>query len=226
MKFKFYKSAEDIADDMEKKFKSHVYNKRNKNTLVPGVFENPCSDAAIDSFNNSVSSDFEGAVCESIGDDRGRLIDVYAISSDICGRYPDISEDDALVCAVYYSLVDHKYRSDLREMDRSAIIRKINMAKSGNYQDYSKVIFWTVMVKLFKGLSYKLNADNYSRNSGTYTTFAPRVSGMSKSEANNLCAQVRDFVKSVFGDVHISVAALDKRDTGDITFSIKIGDRR
>ena len=49
---------------------------------------------------------------------------------------------------------------------------------------------------------------------------------MSKSEADNLCARVINFVQRVFGDVSISVAALDKRDTGDITFSIKIGDRR
>lgn len=92
MRFKFPKSAEEIVRSMEDSYKKHTYDKKNKNTLVTGFLEDPCSDVAMDTFNSSVGGDAVGAMYEEVthgsieisASDRAKISNLYEylISND------------------------------------------------------------------------------------------------------------------------------------------------
>jgi len=121
MKFQFsnqsIKTADDIIKAVKKKDKESRVNLKNKNTLVPGILPDKCSEPAMDFFNNSVG-DYGEMGGEAVAMGESILTEAINIPSNLT-RLAEL-------------LMDGTVSSTAREISNKKVFRNANGAFAGS----------------------------------------------------------------------------------------------
>lgn len=149
----FPKERNQVADEAERLYKKHIYDKKNRNTLVPGVLPDACSKAAMDNFNNSVADTSSVGLAEDA--DRDVAEDELGLFSDsILGKL----FDSAKVLDMASGAPSTAEESKAKILDRGTFFKLIQKAVKSLDSGKKKSTLDTIL-KLFVGEGIISNSD-------------------------------------------------------------------